>query len=122
MPRSAGFDQDGFNSDIVPKYLPRKEQAVLRELWELLGEEARALGYTFTSAQVNKNFTAGWEARHAHQGKDTDFQRCASLGDFEGGKLCWLEGEGSCFSVSTRRVWQKMDGRHTHWVDPYEGD
>ena len=36
LPRSAGFDQDGFNSDIVPKYLTGKEQAVLLELWTLL--------------------------------------------------------------------------------------
>ena len=44
------------------------------------------------------------------------------LGRFEGGKLCWLEGNSPPFSVSTRGVWHKMDGRHTHWVEPYRGD
>ena len=94
-------------------------QEVLKELWKVLEAEGEALGYKFTSVQVNKNFAA--EQRHRHP-KDTNFQWCASLGQFEGGNLCWLEGNSPTFSVSTRGVWHKMDGRHTHWVEPYRGD
>ena len=32
-----------------------------------------------------------------------------------------MEG-GDSFSVSTRGVWTKIDGRHTHWVEPYSGE
>ena len=118
-PGRSGFDKDGFNYEIVPKYLPSGVQEVLKEFWKVLEAEGEALGYKFTSVQVNKNFAA--EQRHRHP-KDTNFQWCASLGQFEGGNLCWLEGNSPPFSVSTRGVWHKMDGRHTHWVEPYRGD
>ena len=83
---------------------------VLKKLWKVLEAEGEALGYKFTSVQVNKNFAA--EQRHRHP-KDTNFQWCASLGQFEGGNLCWLEGNSPpllCFHQG--RVAQ--DGRPAH--------
>ncbi len=111
------FDDHGLNETIVPNCLPPDEQACCQELWDLLRGEAKALGYEFTSAQINKNFSA--QVRHNHRGKDTSYQWCVSLGDFEGGEFCWEE-QGACFSVSTKDMWQRVDGRHDHWVLPYK--
>jgi len=129
LPGCKGFDLNGVNREIVSDHqlkglrpeMRESERALLLQLWELLKEEGKHLGYEFTSVQVNKNFGTGWEERHDHLGKDVSFQYCLSLGDFEDGELCWLEGDHS-FCVSTKGVWQKMDGRHTHWVQPCTGD
>ena len=129
LPGCKGFDLNGVNRDIVSDHqlnglrteMRKSERKLLLRLWDLLKEEGKDLGYEFTSVQVNKNFGTGWEDRHDHMGKDVSFQYCLSLGDFGGGELCWLEGDHS-FCVSTKVVWQKMDGRHTHWVQPSTGD
>ena len=119
VPGFHGFAH-GLNHDIVSKCYPIAQRALLFELWDLLKKEGGALGYEFTTVQVNRNFRPGWGERHDHLGKDTSFQYCISLGAFEGGELCWLEGD-QAFRVSTKNAWQKMDGRHTHWVHPYTG-
>ena len=87
----------------------------MHELWQLLRAEGEVLAYSFTSTQINHNFAAGWQGRHDHLDKDMSFQYCGSLGSFQGG-----EGEQPFYSM-TEGVWQKMDGRHTHWVEPYDG-
>ena len=116
-PGAESFDAHEPRETIVPNCLPPDEQARCQELWDLLWVEARALGYEFTSAQINKNFSA--QARHNHRAKDTSYQWCVSLGDFDGGEFCWEE-RGACFSVSTKGEWQQVDGRHDHWVLPYK--
>ena len=116
-PGAKNVDAHGLNETVVPNCLPPDEQACCQELWDLLRGEAKALGYEFTSAQINKNFSA--QVRHNHRGKDTSYQWCVSLGDFDGGEFCWEE-QGACFSVSTKDMWQRVDGRHDHWVLPYK--
>ena len=117
---SSGFP-DGYNREPLRSDLRRADHTLLSEFWQLLKAEGEALGFPFTSAQINKNFAPGWSARRDHRNKDVSFQWCTSLGDFEGGELRWLEG-GDSFSVPTRGVWTKIDGRHTHWVEPYSGE
>lgn len=117
-PRSAGFDEEGFNERTVPRKLSKGDREQCARLWELLREEARALGFAFTSAQVNRNFRP--QKPHHHRRTDKDFQWCLSLGDFQGGEFCWQEGERR-FCVSTKDRWQKVDGRHLHWVRPHQG-
>ena len=114
---SDGFP-DGFNYEIARKDLCCFERNLLHELWKLLQAEGEALSIEFTSAQVS-NFAPAWRGRHDHRKKDTNFQWCASLGEFDGGELRWLEG-GDSFAAPTRDRWVKVDGRHTHWVEPYE--
>jgi hypothetical protein len=117
-PGAIGFDSEGFNKQAVPDVLSKNDREQCAKLWALLREEARELGFEFTSAQVNKNFRT--EAPHHHLRTDKDHQWCLSFGDFtEGGQFCWREGE-RCFSVSTKDRWQKVDGRHVHWVKPHE--
>jgi hypothetical protein len=116
-PGAHGFDSEGVNTRIVPRCLTKPDREQCARLWELLQEEARALNFTFTSVQVNKNFAVN--APHHHLRTDRDFQWCVSFGDFtEGGEFCWKEGE-QCYSVSTKDRWQKVDGRHLHWVKPH---
>ena len=56
---------------------------------------------------------------HHHRRIDKDHQWCLSLGDFTGGEFCWQERD-QCFSMSTKDQWQKIDGRHMHWVLPHQ--
>jgi hypothetical protein len=116
-PGSIGFDTAGYNSVAVPQCLPKSDREQCARLWALLQDEALALDFKVTSAQVNKNFRTC--APHHHRRADKDHQWCLSLGDFAGGEFCWQEGE-RCFSVSTKERWQKVDGRHLHWVQPHE--
>ena len=98
---------------IVPS---RVNQELGMDLWNLLKEEAAKLDYEFSSAQINLNFPG-----KAHRDRNnSNFQWCCSLGDFQGGRLCWQESKIT-YERNTRGMWQKMDGRHLHWVEPYEG-
>ena len=107
----------GVNRRVVPSTI---DAALGQRLWDLLREEGEALGYDFSSAQVNLNFPG-----QPHRDRnDTNHQWCCSLGDFTGGRLCWQErsaAEVKEYRRVTRSTWTKVDGRHLHWVEPYEG-
>ena len=103
----------GVNRRPVPSTV---DAALGQRLWELMLEEGRALGYEFSSVQVNLNFPG----KPHRDRNDTNHQWCCSLGDFTGGRLCWQEGDVEHKS-NTCNMWTKLDGRHLHWVEPYEG-
>ena len=65
------------------------------ELWNLLNQEASALDFDLSSAQVNLNFP-GKPHRDIN---DTNCQRCCSLGEFTGGRLCWQEGNAQLLKL-----------------------
>ena len=115
---SKNFDEvlpsgKGVNRRVVPSSVDAR---LGEKLWDLLREEGCALGYSFSSVQVNLNFPG----RPHTDRNDTNYQYCCSLGDFTGGRLCWQEG-ASEYKRDTCGVWAKLDGRHLHWVEPYEG-
>ncbi len=116
-PGADGFDQEGYNDQVVPGCLSKNDQEQCVKLWELLRDEGRALGFEFSSAQLNRNFRALHS--HHHRRTDKDHQWCLSLGEFTAGEFCWQERD-QCFSVSTKDQWQKVDGRHVHWVLPHQ--
>lgn len=116
-PRADGFDSEGYNDQVVPACLSQNDREQCAKLWKLLQDEGQMLGFKFSSVQLNKNFQAMW--RHHHRRTDKDHQWCLSLGDFTGGEFVWEEGV-QCFSVSTKDRWQKVDGRHVHWVLPHQ--
>ena len=112
---AGGFDQEGYNDKVVREWcLSVGDREQCAKLWKLL-QDGRALGFEFSSAQLNRNFQAN--RPHDHSRKDKDHQWCRSLGEFAGGEFCWQERD-QCFSVSTKDQWQKVDGRHEHWVLP----
>ena len=107
----------GVNRRVVPSTI---DAALGQRLWDLLREEGEALGYDFSSVQVNLNFPG-----QPHRDRnDTNHQWCCSLGDFTGGRLCWQEQNAAAevkeYRRDTRGTWTKIDGRHLHWVEPYE--
>ena len=107
----------GVNRRVVPSSV---DAALGQRLWDLLRKEGEALGYDFSSVQVNLNFPG----KPHRDRNDTNYQWCCSLGDFTGGRLCWQEqkdSQGATYSRNTRGTWTKLDGRHLHWVEPYEG-
>ena len=115
---SKNFDEvlpsgKGVNRRVVPSSV---DALLGGKLWDLLREEGKALGYNFSSVQVNLNFPG----RPHRDRNDTNYQYCCSLGNFTGGRLCWQEG-ASEYKRDTCGVWTKIDGRHLHWVEPYEG-
>ena len=116
-PGADGFDQEGYNDQVVPGCLSKNDRKEWAILWKLLRDEGRALGFVFSSVQLNKNFQAN--RPHHHRRTDKDHQWCLSLGEFTGGDFCWQERD-QCFSVSTKDQWQKVDGRLRHWVLPHQ--
>ena len=115
---SSGFHEklpsgQGVNRSIVPAKI---DNTLGLQLWNLLQEEAKQLGYEFSSVQVNLNFP-GQAHRDRH---NTIFSYCTCLGEFTGGDFCWQENESE-FSACTKGSWLKVDGRHLHWVEPYLG-
>jgi len=79
-PGAIGFDSQGYNEQAVPDVLSKRDREQCAKLWALLQQEARALEFPMTSAQVNKNFRT---LRPHHHGRtDKDYQWCLSLGDF----------------------------------------
>ena len=116
-PGADGFDEEGCNDDDVPGCLSQGDREKFAILWELLQDEGRTLGFQFSSAQLNRNVQAN--RPHDHRRTDKDHQWCLSLGEFNGGEFCWQERD-QCFSVSTKDQWQKVDGRHAHWVLPHQ--
>ena len=116
-PGADGFNKEGYNDQVVPGCLSQGDQEQCAKLWELLQDEGRALGVEFSSAQLNKNFQPMHP--HHHRRTDKDHQWCLSLGEFTAGEFCWQERD-QCFSVSTKDQWQKVDGRHVHWVKPHQ--
>ena len=116
-PGADGFDQEGYNDQVVPGCLSKNDRKECAIWWKLLRDEGRALGFVFSSVQLNKIFQAH-RPRH-HRRTDKDHQWCLSLGEFTGGDFCWQERD-QCFSVSTKDQWQKVDGRLRHWVLPHQ--
>ena len=116
-PGADGFDQEGYNDQVVPGCLSKNDRKECAILWKLLRDEGRALGFVFSSVQLNKNFQAN--RPHHHRRTDKDHQWCLSLGEFTGGDFCWQERD-QCFSTSTKDQWQKVDGRLRHWVLPHQ--
>ena len=103
----------GVNRRIVPS---KVDAALGQRLWDLMLAEGEALGYKFSSVQVNLNFPG----KPHRDRSDPNHRWCCSLGEFAGGRLCWREGDVE-YKRSTRNMWTKLDGRHLHWVEPYEG-
>ena len=97
--------------------MPSKIDAALSQrLWDLMLAEGRALGYEFSSMQVNLNLPG-----KPHRDRDdTNHQWCCSLGEFAGGRLCWLESDVE-YKRDRCSMWTKLHTRHLHWVEPYEG-
>ena len=116
-PGADGFNKEGYNDQVVPGCLSKNDQEQCAKLWELLQDEGRALGFEFSSAQLNKNFQPMHP--HHHRRTDKDHQWCLSLGEFTAGEFCWQERDQS-FSISPKDQWQKVDGRHVHWVKPHQ--
>ena len=83
-PGADGFDQEGYNDQAVHGCLSKNDQEQCVKLWELLRDEGRALGFEFSSAQLNRNFRALHS--HHHRRTDKDHQWCLSLGGFTGGE------------------------------------
>ena len=120
---SDGFDASGFNHQPVPSCLSKSDAAWCNKLWPLLQQEAASLGFSMSTAIVNRDFQPNYE--HHHRRYDIDHQWCCSMGGYFGGQLNWREdgfegGSEAIFRVDPRNVWQKMDGRWPHWVDDYE--
>ena len=55
-PGADGFNKEGYNDQVVPGCLSQGDQEQCAKLWELLQDEGRALGFEFSSAQLNKTF------------------------------------------------------------------
>ena len=107
-PGADGFDQEGYNDQVVPGCLLKSDQQQCAKLWELLQGDGRALGFEFSSAQLNNNFQPMHP--HHHRRTDKDHQWCLSLGEFKAGELCWQE-RNQCFSVITKDQLQNVDSR-----------
>ncbi|GMI43888.1 hypothetical protein TeGR_g12984 [Tetraparma gracilis] len=78
-------------------------------------------GWACTSVAVTKNFRG---SPHVDK-RDSSYQYCACLGDFEGGggELCVEEGGAGeeVHVVDTRGRVAKVDGRAVHWVRDWGG-
>ena len=123
VPGATGYtrhETGWYNTSILPRRRNRLDAANLLKLWDLLREivQRRDPEFTFTSVQVNRNFPG-----KAHIDKnDVSYQYALSLGSFTGGRL-FSATDDPCVVVAhnTHSRLTKVDGRHPHWVEPYEG-
>jgi hypothetical protein len=114
-----GFDEDGYNTRIVKDRIKHPVlRAMLTVLWDLLAEVAAGLGFSYTTAYVNKNFSC---TPHVDR-NNVGLSLAMSLGRFTGGRLvCETDDPQVLLAHRTQRRPVVFDGHRPHWVQPYKG-
>jgi len=113
-----GRSNYGTNDNIIPKILRQEDKILLKQLWVNMKNLIKDVDpdFTFTSLQVNKNFTG-----HPHTDKNNQsYQYALSIGEVVGGYLVVSTDEPlSYVAHKTLGRLTKVDGRHTHWVSQH---
>ena len=88
-------------------------------LWELIKELGAAYNLSFTTVQVNKNYTTKRHKDIANFNGEPSY--IISLGDYRDG-LLYLENKDSVEKIDAFNTMYEFDGSKTyHWNEPHQG-